>query len=152
MASVVKDWLAELPLRMQSTVLLAMRGPDNCAKENAAKILCRAYRFVCMHPAFPFDVFPSKIGHDIFMGDQTGVTSYEVVKAFIDDHDGYPHHWILHFTHGAEIIGQYHPDNTMRLFWWTFYTEMARAMHMNIETLPELEERLKDPCAKHQEW
>jgi len=142
--SVVKDWLRELPLRMQSTVLLSLRGPDGCSKENGAKVICRELRFVVLNPAFPKALFPNK-SEDIFMGTQTGYCSWDVAEAFWSDHDAYPHHWLMHLLHAAEIIGQFHPDGFVSTFWFSFYEAGCRTFHMNTETIEQLEDRLADP-------
>ena len=135
--SVIQPWVTALPLRMQSTMLLSLRGPDGCSKENVAKILLRQLRSAVLVPAFPGTP-------DSFMGDQRGYVEWSVAKWFIDNHDEYPHHWIMHFVHAAEIVGQFHPDATIRAFWQEVYVEMASGFHMLPENGYELRHRLKD--------
>lgn len=146
---VVREWIDDLPLRIQSTLLLSMRGPDGVSKEGPAKVLIRELRYTILMPAFPKELFPDK-KDDTFMGTQTGyvwgnVAGWNAIKNFKENHDEYPHHWLMHFLHAAEIVGQYHPQVVVRQFWWSFYVEMCAAFHMNIETLPELDMRLQDP-------
>lgn len=140
---VIKPWLFDLPLRMQSTVLLSLRGPDGCTKEGPHKQLIREFRYVVLVPAFPKDIFPKE--DDWFMGSQTGITPWTLVEEFAANHDHYPHHWLLHFIHAAEIVGQFHPDDDIRIFWLKFYLRMCDTMHMRAETANELSERLQDP-------
>jgi hypothetical protein len=141
---VVKDWVWELPLRMQSTLLLALRGPDGTAKEGPAKRIVREYRYVVLVPAFPMDIFPKD--DDVFMGTQTGYLDADAIRTFKNNHDEYPHHWLMHLIHAAEIVGQFHPDDNTRTFWWMFYLEMCDAMHMLNEDIQQLSERLADPA------
>lgn len=141
---VVKPWMDDLPLRMQSTILLSLRGPDGIQKNGPHKDLIRELRFVALVPAFPRDIFPK--ADDVFMGQQRGYCDAHVLRQFKDDHDQYPHHWILHLIHAAEIIGQFHPDIPIREFWWIFYMEMCDAMHMVPEDLEQLTARLSDPA------
>ncbi len=142
---VVRAWVDDLPLRMQSTLLLSMRGPDGCAKEASAKVLVRELRYVVLHPAFPKELYPNK-AEDVFMGTQTGLCSWSVVEHFKEHHDEYPHHWLMHFIHAAEIVGQFHPADDVRAFWWSTYAAMCSAMHMQPEDIEQLSRRLRDPA------
>lgn len=126
-----------LPIRMQSTMILSLRGPDACAKHNTAKELLRQLRSVVLVPAFPGTM-------DSFMGDQKGYTDISIVNAFLDDHDEYPHHWLMHFVHAVEIVGQFHPDDRIREFWWQLYLFLCQAFHMHPENIEELHRRLQD--------
>lgn len=135
---VIQEWCWVLPLRMQSTMLLSLRGPDGCSKHNTAKELLRQLRSAVLVPAFPG--VP-----DSFMGDQRGYADWRVAEAFIDDHDAYPHHWLMHFIHAAEIVGQFHPRDDVRAFWWRLYLSLAEAFHMRNENIDELSRRLADP-------
>jgi hypothetical protein len=131
-------WTWALPLRMQSLLMLAMRGPDGCSKENGAKVLLRELRSVVLVPAFPGKP-------DSFMGLQKGFCDWDVVETFAEHHDEYPHHWLMHFIHAAEVVGQFHPDHHVQSFWWNVYVALCHAMHMHNENLDELLRRLGDP-------
>lgn len=139
--NVMRPWATDLPIRMQSTMMLGLRGPDTLTKNNNAKILIRELRYAILFPAFPVNV--ERLKTDDFMGTQTGYCSWNVAQEFLDDHDQYPHHWLLHFIHTIEIVGQYHPDENTRQFWWMLYVSLCAAFHMNPETFDQLEERLK---------
>lgn len=135
---VQQEWTWTIPLRCQSLLMLATRGPDGCRKHDSAKVLLRQMRSVVLVPAFPGQP-------DSFMGDQRGLCEWDIVELFADAHDEYPHHWLMHFIHAAEVIGQFHPDDAVRAFWWNVYTRMCHAFHMHPENLDELERRLGDP-------
>ncbi len=54
------------------------------------------------------------------------------------------HHYLLHFYHGAEILGYKHPDPRFRDRWHKFYLRACEAMHVNPETEAEMDKRLGD--------
>jgi len=137
----MREWALQLPIRMQSTMMLGLRGPDTLTKNNNAKTLIRELRFAIIHPAFPVEV--ERLQTDDFMGTQSGYTPWSEAEAFLADHDQYPHHWLMHFVHTIEIVGQFHPDATIRAYWFALYTELVSAFHMNPETLEQLQQRLK---------
>jgi len=139
--SVLQPWVTELPLAMQGTLLLALRGPDNAPKEGLAKDLTRAYR-----AAILVNAHEKGTPGDDFMGDYSGLppNGEATIMAFRRDHDQYPHHWLLHLIHGAEIIGFFHVDGgRVTQFWLLFYIRMCGAMHMNPETITQCEKRLR---------
>jgi hypothetical protein len=138
--NVMKDWALELPIRMQSTMMLGLRGPDTLTKNNNAKTLIRELRFAILQPAFPVEL--ERLATDDFMGTQTGYASDEDAEAFLADHDQYPHHWLMHFIHTIEIVGYYHPDLGIRFYWHRLYEFLVAAFHMNPETREQLEQRL----------
>jgi len=140
---VVRDWIEQLPLRMQSTLMLSSRGPDDTMKECDVKYFVREFRYVIFVPAFPKEVCPRD--NDTFMGTQTGYLTYDDILQFKNNHDHLPHHWLLHFIHASEIVGQFHPDDKIRGFWWSFYLEMCDSMHMFPEQIDQLSKRLADP-------
>jgi hypothetical protein len=138
---VMREWTETLPIRMQSTMMLALRGPDTVSKENKAKVLIRELRFAILHPAFPVGL--ERLAHDDFMGFQMGYCTWNIAEEFLADHDQYPHHWLLHLAHAAEIVGQFHPDEKVRHFWFQVYTALCSQFHMNPETLEQLNDRLR---------
>lgn len=134
---ITRDWMDDISLACQGVLMLAMRGPDNELKETAAKQITRAIRAVCLNGAH----FK---GNDDFMGDHSGHIDPLVLKTFSEDHDQYPHHWILHLTHAAEVVGYLHPDESMRYHWHTFYLLMVTAFHMQPETKDQMLYRLRE--------
>tara|TARA_B100000508_G_scaffold45511_1_gene35545 strand:- start:5134 stop:5571 length:438 start_codon:yes stop_codon:yes gene_type:complete len=134
--SVLKDWVHDLTIQMQGTLLCAMRGPDGMPKDDSAKALVRAFRAVLTNNALPLGP------KNTFAGDGTGVTSQEDVENFFKSIDQYPHHWYNHFFHAAEIIGYYHSDKNIQEFWLNFYYQCCDDAHLNPETKDQLAERL----------
>ena len=134
---VLRDWVLELPLQMQGTLLCAMRGPDGSPKNAPAKNLVRAFRAVLTNNALPLGL------KNTFAGDGSGITSESEIEAFFASIDQYQHHWYNHFFHAAEIVGYCHPDQQIRQFWKNFYERCCRDAHLNPETELQLRNRLK---------
>ncbi len=134
-----------------------MRGPDENNKYNAAKAIIRYLRGVVCKPAGDWD---GTNNNDFMWGEYTKNVEQShqhqklpdridnVFKSYADnfwqDHDEYPHHFIMHLVHCAEVVGYYHPDKTVRSHWKQFYLDAVKAFHMNPETMLELESRLND--------
>jgi hypothetical protein len=142
--SVLQDWVMKLPLAMQGTLLLALRGPDNAPKECLAKDLTRAYRASIM-----VNAHEKGTQGDDFMGDHSGLPIERgqpedgITERFRHNHDQYPHHWLMHLVHGAQIVGEYCPNPRVREFWHEFYITMCHAFHMDPERPTSLEFRLR---------
>lgn len=155
--SVLHEWVHELPFQMQALLLTAMRGPDENNKYNAAKAIIRYLRGTICKPAGHWN---GKNNNDFMWGEYDSpdmIKSYNghPVKsttplfsthadAFWQDHDEYPHHFIMHLVHCAEVIGYKHPDCFVRKHWLNFYRDACKAFHMNPESEPQLENRLND--------
>lgn len=137
--SVLHDWVHQLPFQMQALLLTGMRGPDENNKYNAAKAITRYLRGVVIKPAGKW----SGINDNDFMwGDYDVFAEYK--KTFFSDHDEYPHHFIMHLVHCAEVVGYYHPTVHIGHKWLSFYLDACDAFHMNPETFKQLRERLND--------
>lgn len=134
---VVRDWIGKCSFKQQAVLLSALRGCDGLGKEDPSKPLVRWYRRVLLHPA---DTDAN--GLKQFMGDGS-MPRMQMMK-FVGDMDPYPMHWLLHFAHGMQIVGIYHPDTTIKGFAHDTYKAIVEAMHMNMETIEQNEERLKD--------
>jgi hypothetical protein len=141
--SVVKEWVAELPLKQQAVLLSAVRGCDGKPKEDPSKPLTRAFRSLLFHPA---DTHPA-IGS--FMNSGEPLTR-SMDNFFTYELDSYPMHWLLHFAHACEIVGYKHPESEVRMNWIIVYRQICRSFHMNVETEKELDLRLGDTAQHNQ--
>lgn len=130
---VIKEWVYELPLQMQSALLSGLRGPDGVSSQSEAKVLVRAMRSVLSHNAFPQE-------GSTYIAD--GCTEAEI-KAFLKVVDQYPYHWFVHFYQSAEIVAYYHPEESVRAFWLEVYHVCCKELCVNPETKEQLAERLK---------
>lgn len=143
--SVLHDWVHELPFQQQALLLTAMRGPDENNKHNAAKAIIRYLRGVVCKPAGNWNYTNN---NDFMWGEYKLFKTY--ADAFWQDHDEYPHHFIMHLVHCAEVIGYQHPSPTIAEHWNNFYLDACKAFHMNAETILEMDERLNDfGCGFH---
>ena len=135
--NVLRSWVTDcLTLQMQGTILTAIRGPDNEAKESPSKPVVRAYRCVILNNARNFE--PG----NTFMGNGSGMTPEEGYKAFFKSIDQYPFHWFMHFIHSAEIVGYFHPNPAVAKHWLGFYHKACDSLHVRPETKEQLKGRL----------
>lgn len=150
--SVQPEWCTALPLQMQSVLFLAGRGPDGAIKHHPCKAIHVAYRG-CVFLA-------GKYGRELRWGEKAdsfmsldGFADDEwwdsMVRCFFDSNGDLAHHYLLHFYHGAEILGYKHPDPRYRARWHGFYLRACEAMHINPETEAQMDERLGDWDRKH---
>lgn len=138
--SVVREWVGYLPFKMQSVLLLGMRGCDGLVKEDWSKPMVRKIRRVILYNANPnFETDPN----DRFM--QNTADDETAAANFLSDLDAYPVHWLMHFAHASEIIGYHHPTAETSEYWLNVYLSIVEAIHLNPETYDQLQERLGIP-------
>jgi hypothetical protein len=143
--SVLHDWVHELTFQMQALLLTGIRGADGSSKHNAAKCITRYLRGVVLKPAGNWKGIND---NDFMWGDYDVFLEY--TKAFFDDHDEYPHHFIMHLIHCAEVIGYKYPEERIRGMWYKFYLRACHSFHMRHETHQDMNERLNDfGCGFH---
>ena len=135
--SLLKPWVTAMTIQAQGSLLCALRGPDGVHKSGPAKALVRAFRATIVNNAK--DLGPD----DVFMGDGTGVCREEEVDLFFDSIDQHPHHWYLHFVHGAEIVGYMHPNDEIRQFWTGVYERAVEGLHLSPEHVDAMLARLR---------
>lgn len=148
--SVLHEWVHGLTFQMQALLLTAMRGPDENNKYNAAKAIIRYLRGTICKPAGEWD----KTNNNDFMWGEyvqewpKSISRVELFQKYADafwsDHDEYPHHFIMHLVHCAEVVAYKHPDESIRVHWKMFYSDACVAFHMNPETAEEMDKRLND--------
>lgn len=139
MNSVLQDWVMELPLREQGTLLTCVRGCDLTPKfplDSLERHLVGAIRCAFLNPADPREI---------------GITGAFFVRE--PPHPGtwkaselghYPLHWFAHIMHGCEVLGYRHPDLEQRAVWYKIYCKLATSLHLNIETWTEMIDRLSE--------
>lgn len=142
MTSVLKDWVMELPLREQGTLLTAVRGCDDEPKlwtsrgvaESPGRRLTAFIRYCFMNPAdirevdIPGAFFQSK-PPDQFKPSEFGHL---------------PQHWYSHVMHALEIIAYRHPSTYERCQATSLYRMMVFNLHLNPETEQQMFERLSE--------
>lgn len=137
--SVLHDWVHELTFQMQALLLTGMRGPDENNKYNSAKAIIRYLRAEVIKPAGDWH---RKNDNDFMWGEYRHFPGF--AATFWGDHDEFPHHFIMHLTHCAEIVGYKHPNRVIRSHWFNFYMDACNAFHMFPESETAMDERLND--------
>lgn len=154
MKSVLQDWVMRLGLRHQGVLLTAVRGCDTAPKNDPSKDLTRVYRAMVLN---------SHCGDAVKAATFIELPDYKEVErrmnAFRKNLDHYPHHYIMHFMHAAQIIGYKRISDSMRQeawlagvphenfgrhekMWLDLYLKMCKGLHVNPETEEQMDRRL----------
>jgi hypothetical protein len=133
--SVLQDWVMELPLREQGTLLTGIRGCDVVPKEPLDSIerqLVGFLRFLVCNPADPREV---DIAGAFF---QSGIT-----RAWRASELGhYPLHWYAHLMHCFEVVGYRHPQSALAQEALQIYFRLVFSLHLHAESKDEMITRL----------
>jgi hypothetical protein len=135
--SVLQDWLVQIPIRMQSTLILGLRGPDtHCTP--GVKTITRWLRGLAFKPGNPDNVreFMTKEPELIL---EKGPTAKELEFC--------TQHFYSHLMHSLEVVAYCHPDREISRVAHDRYTAMCAAFHLPIESVQEFTERLG-----HRSW
>lgn len=143
MKSVLQNWVMELPLREQGTLLTAVRGCDFEAKTwdstgvaySHGRRLTAFIRWCFMVPA-----------------DEREVDSQEGAFMMTRPPDPFkpsefghlPEHWYAHAMHALEVIAYRHPDREINSKAFYLYEKMVRNLHLNMETMSQMIKRLSE--------
>lgn len=148
--SVLQDWTQKLSFMQQTVLLTAIRGPDGLRKDSPAKPLLRAYRRTILLSAIEGRALdPYEPGGGSFTAPVLHPEGLRgVMKDFIRGCDEYPHHFLMHVIHAAEIVGYKHPELEVCDIWHGFYVALCQDAHMNPETEAQLDYRLGDNRAQ----
>lgn len=134
--SILKDWVMDLGLRHQGVLVAAVRGCDTAPRHDPSKLLSRALRgeFLVAHVG---DASKAKTFIQLCSAEELA----DRMKAFLDNSDHYPMHYVMHFIHAAEVIA-YHGPIDRREAWLAFYEKACRKLHVTPETAQEMDARL----------
>jgi hypothetical protein len=136
--AIIQDWVCDLELRHQGTLMTAVRGCDTVERDEPVKWLARFYR-ACVLNAHVGDVRKAKT---FVVWTDNADDFWVYAGAVVRSHDHLPHHYIMHLIHAAEILGYKYPVEPQRAWWQRFYERMCAKMHMAPETETHLDERL----------
>lgn len=137
MNSVLQDWVMELPLRQQGTILTGLRGCDLTPKfplQSAEKRITAFLRYAVMNPFDPREI-DSEPG--CFM--QSSIGDFKPSEM-----EHYPHHWVLHAVHALEVIAYKSPDGGIRRVARDAYYRFVKSMHLYPENELQMTERLNE--------
>jgi hypothetical protein len=134
--SVLKDWVCDLPLREQGTLLTAIRGCDLTPKFPLDSIERTLTAFIRCAVMNPFD--EREIDREVGCFMQTKLP--ENWKASTFGH--YPLHYVMHLVHALEIIAYRCPTANFSAQALYAYNKFVESFHLNPETKIEMKERL----------
>lgn len=131
-SSVLQDWLVVIPIRMQSTLILGLRGPDTHTCPNIKKIT-RWLRGLAFKPGNPANVKE-------FMGTAPDriVEKSEVAKEL----EFCSQHYYSHLMHALEVVGYNHPNADVAARAFALFQDMCRLFHLPAESYYAFKERL----------
>lgn len=139
MTSVLQNWVMELPLRAQGTLLTGVRGCDSAPKypghaQSSERQLVAFLRYCVMHPADPREV------------DVPGAffQSKPPANWKASEFGHYPQHWYAHIMHCFEVVGYKHPEYSHRVLAADIYLKLVRDLHLRPEVYEDMEERLTE--------
>lgn len=132
--SVLQTWVETLPLRMQATLILGLRGPDThrCPE---IKTITRWLRGLTFRPGNPNNVaefmrvmLPERIL-------EKGPTAREL--EFVSQH------YYSHLMHALEVVAYKYPDGVAAFHSFNLYYDMCRLFHLTVESRQDFENRLR---------
>lgn len=147
MNSVLQDWVMNLPLREQGTLLTAVRGCDTEPKVwtsrgvaySPGRRLTAFIRWCFMNPADPREV------------DREEGTFFQSKppEPFKPSEFGHlPQHWYSHAMHALAVIGNRCPNSDVAATAFRLYYEMVHNMHLEIEGRSDMIARLSEDRIK----
>lgn len=131
--SVLQNWVVELPIRMQSTLILGLRGPDTHACPNIKKIT-RWLRGLTFKPGNPANCKE-------FMGEMPDRILEKSPCA--KELEFCSQHYYSHLMHSLEVVAYRYPMRENATTAYYLFKDMCSLFHLPIEPLAEFEERLK---------
>jgi hypothetical protein len=143
MKSVLQNWVMELPLREQGTLLTAVRGCDDEPKEwtsvgvadSPGRRITAYVRWCFMNPA---DV--REVDHEVGAFFQS-----QPPTQFKPSEFGHlPQHWYSHIMHALEVIAYRHPSPNVKNTAYMLYANMVHSLHLNVELREQFIERLSE--------
>lgn len=140
--SVLQDWVMELPLREQGTLLTCVRGCDDEPKawtatgfsESPGRRLTAFIRWCFMNPADSREI---DIPGAFFQS--------QPPRPFRPSEFGHlPQHWYAHAMHALEVIAYRHPNQSTTEVACHLYWAMCDNLHLPPESQLAFERRLSE--------
>jgi hypothetical protein len=131
--SVLQDWMLTLPIRMQSTLVVSLRGPDGHSTIHIKKWV-RWLRGLAFKPGNP-----SNMHHFMLMEmppllfDKSPL-AYELYVM--------PIHFYSHLLNAVKVVALRHPDRPTAIHATRMMDAMCALLHLHNETPQEFEMRL----------
>jgi len=121
---VIQDWVLDMPLKMQSVLLLGLRGPDQF-RAPGIKTITRWLRSLTFVPGDPTNVFE-------FMRVELPLR-IEEKSEIARELEFVSQHYYSHLMHALEEVGYGHPDKEIAKHAFELYRDMCRLFHLPIE-------------------
>src|SRR4026207_1732669 len=99
--SVLQNWLVRIPIRMQSTLVLGLRGPDGMST-TYIKQWTRWLRGLAFKPGNPDNVRPFMLMDKPPMLEDKSPLAYELYTV--------PQHYYSHLMHSVQVVAYRHPE------------------------------------------
>lgn len=136
MPQLLKEWVTELPVIVQSTLICGIRGPDGVQQEGTHRLLVRAVRNAVLYPASTENY---KNADGPFFACLDVPLFLSVKGNWINQHS---YHWVSHILECCQILGYYHPTPEDKAEWGRIYSEFCQQLHLNPETKEQYEKRI----------
>lgn len=138
MTSVLQDWVIELPLREQGTLLTGVRGCDLTPKlplDSTERQLVAYLRWCFMVCADPREV-----------GAEPGAFFQRFPPAAwkASELGHYPQHWVSHLMHCFEVVAYRHPKAMIRIQAYAIYERLVESLHLTPENKLDMIDRLSE--------
>lgn len=143
---VLQDWVMELPLAVQGSLMTCVRGPDGVRKHDPIKPFVRAMRSCILNNSHPLKET------NTFMHDGRPTVTKKEADVFVIEHDAYPLHWYMHMVHSCAIIGYWHPSSDIANWWIQTYWDACSEIHLKPETKSEVLRRLTKGALDEERW
>lgn len=140
MPSVLQDWVIELPLREQGTLLTGIRGCDLTPKYPLDAPERRLVAFLRYCVMVPVDIREVDAEPGCFFASQP----HEISSWKASEVGHYPLHWVVHLMHCYEIVGYRHPLKGYRDVCLEVYLKLVKSLHLNPETFVQMVDRLSE--------
>lgn len=133
MPSVLQTWVEQIPLRMQSTVLLGLRGPDTHRCHEIKKI-GRWLRGLVFKPANPANVME-------FMG--AAPERIKEKSSVARELEFCTQHYYSHLMHALEVVAYCYFNPEVAGHALDLYEDMCVLFHVRPEPIHEFKRRLE---------
>ncbi len=132
--TVLQPWLENIPIRMQSTLLLSLRGPDTHRCPEIKKVQ-RWMRGLTFKPGNPENVRE-------FMADRRDLPTIEEKGPLARELEFCTQHFYSHLMHGLEVIAYCYPNALEQYNALVLYKGMSQLFHLYLEPSHIFEQRL----------
>jgi hypothetical protein len=136
--SILQDWVMELPLREQGTLIVATRGCDTAPKFPLDSPERKLVAYIRGTVLVPFDEREVDRESGSFMS-RIPPTDF---KPSCVGH--YPLHWVTHIMHALEVIGYRHPSLEIGGRCHLLYRDFCYSLHLRAESKQEMIVRLSE--------